>query len=500
MRRLIMFLILGVTIPVVAETPQVRLDALVQAYQYQPWVFADHRLGVGTAFRAAYRSLLWYVRMDESTRAQAGMVPIAEWVRQESIPGLDFTGHRTLTNGDIETLFRSDLWSKPTTNPTFHFKLLRLKGTQTDDRSMATIGKLYDLQILETSERVSDAGLLWLSNLSQLRGLSLPSFFITDKELQWVSRLKGLQSLDLSGTQVTDEGVRSLSHLSLLKLGVGARITDEGLASLREMVSLQELNLAKSRVSQRGLLPIAKLPRLHTLFLGASITNEDLPVLFQFSQLKRLDLSGAHISSGALSTLIKMKNLEELALSNTEVTDGVLEALTKLPNLRYLEISDTRITPEGLAHVSAFPSLKVISLTTTHPLKIADIAPFAQWPQLGTIVINGVSLGSASVSFLRQLRERRTSWWPSFIPELNAADLSEGLVQEQLHEASLAGGVSKGRFSGFHGLARIHEAQAAQDDVVSAVTDINKDTFQEDEKHFMGEFTVSSVSAPKIKH
>ena len=127
----------------------------VIVYRYRPQVFADQKIQIGLPGNSqALSDMLWYIRMDESARALFGMENLSALVQQDQIPGLDFSGHKTLIDSDLERLFGQDLWRSHAAG--YKFRLLKLVGTAISDRALMTIGKLMDLDVLELGDRVTD--------------------------------------------------------------------------------------------------------------------------------------------------------------------------------------------------------------------------------------------------------------------------------------------------------------------------------------------------------
>src|SRR4051812_48468113 len=83
----------------------------VRTYQYRPDVFADRPLGVGLPSNPSIlQGYLWYVRLEASARALLGMEPLAHFLQENRVPGIDFTNDPTLTTSDMERFFQTSLW------------------------------------------------------------------------------------------------------------------------------------------------------------------------------------------------------------------------------------------------------------------------------------------------------------------------------------------------------------------------------------------------------
>jgi hypothetical protein len=100
----------------------------------------------------------------------------------------------------------------------------RIKLDDATDEDLVYVGQLSKLEDLTVafSKSITDAGLVHLSGLSQLKILSLRRTDITDAGLKHLLPLENLEELNLSETEVTFDGVRQLHVLhNLQRLGLG---------------------------------------------------------------------------------------------------------------------------------------------------------------------------------------------------------------------------------------------------------------------------------------
>ena len=181
------------------------------------------------------------------------------------------------------------------------------------DAVMAHVARLTRVQqLVLTSRRVSDAGLVHLNELTELTVLSVSQ--VTDAGLRHLEGLMKLSKLYLSGPGVTDAGLvhlKGLTNLSELTLW-DTQVTDAGLAHLRGLSNLAELNLWGTQVTDAGLVHLKGLTRLSKLWLG-----------------------GDQITDVGLSHLTVLTSLSELNLANTRVTEtGLIDLKEALPRLR----------------------------------------------------------------------------------------------------------------------------------------------------------------------
>src|SRR5438445_5854196 len=105
----------------------------------------------------------------------------------------------------------------------------------------------------------------------------------------WLEHLRGLPALEevsLWNTRVGDQGLlklQPLKRLRTLRFQWQTRITDAGLKNLTALVTLEELELEKSKVTDAGLTELKQLPRLGVLRLnGAKATDEGVDVLQEY--------------------------------------------------------------------------------------------------------------------------------------------------------------------------------------------------------------------------
>jgi len=114
-------------------------------------------------------------------------------------------------------------------------------------------------------------------------------------------------------------------------------VTDEDMAVVGRAITLREVDLRGSRISDAGMVHLSELTELSGLYLN-----------------------NTQVTDAGLVHLKKLKNLEQLVLNGTEATDAGLAYLKSLKGLRYLGLAGTRVTSEGVADLkSALPNVKV---------------------------------------------------------------------------------------------------------------------------------------------
>ncbi|WP_158545437.1 hypothetical protein [Bremerella cremea] len=139
-------------------------------------------------------------------------------------------------------------------------------------------------------------------------------------------------------------------------------IINQDLELLRELTSLEELDVAGNRISNKGLEVLGDLPHLRRLAVWRTL-----------------------ISDQGLKTIGKLKQLEVLDIQRTDITEQGLRYLGGLPKLKVLRHS-LEVTDEGIEHLAAMPSLRLTTLSC-RTLSEENLRWVAQQPKLQTVTI-----------------------------------------------------------------------------------------------------------------
>jgi len=226
----------------------------------------------------------------------------------------------------------------------------KLGGGVTLDKS----GKVISVKFGGTN--VTDAGLVYLKQLTSLRELNLNATKVTDAGLVHLKRLSGLKSLALNYTKVTDAGLAHLTGLtSLRELSLNVtKITDAGFVHLKGLTNLRTLNLSGDRINDAGLVHLKGLVRLHSLNLGGTnVTDAGLVYLKRLTGLQSLGLNVTKVTDAGLVHLKDLTKLQSLALGGTKITDAGLVHLKALTKLQDLFIARTLVTAAGVRKLEA---------------------------------------------------------------------------------------------------------------------------------------------------
>ena len=172
---------------------------------------------------------------------------------------------------------------------------LDLRNTNVTDEGLRQLQEMPNLEQLTLGNDVqvirqfntptspiTDAGLVHLRKLDQLRNLTLNGLPITDEGLAVIENLPNLGGLYLSRTKVKGADLsrfKSLSKLAALYLDRSA-VSDAAMNQLAGASNLQVLSLNRVSLTADGLKPLKALPRLQLLEItGCGLLDEEVQEL-----------------------------------------------------------------------------------------------------------------------------------------------------------------------------------------------------------------------------
>lgn len=135
---------------------------------------------------------------------------------------------------------------------------------------------------------------------------------------------------------------------------------DADMRRLAQIPTLQEINLSRTRITGKGLEPLASLENVAALKLQFAefLTATDIGHLAQWKNLRTLDLRGTRADSGVFERLAVHRSLEFLDISSTEVDDEGFEELAALTKLRELRCGANRLSGLALTVLKTVPALR----------------------------------------------------------------------------------------------------------------------------------------------
>jgi len=270
-------------------------------------------------------------------------------------------------------------------------KRLRLRAVHLTDGGLARLQELSQLELLEIHEcsGFSERGLQGVGKLLKLRSLTLSGSSINDSVVLQLKDLTNLTALALRHTKVSSSGFRILERFTKLKeLDVfGTAVSSDFLMSIPNPANLTKLKLRASGLTSMALVEfIARFENATLIDLGENeIDDAALASISQLGKLEDLNLLRTKISNKGVRSLSKMKlkklNLDDIAgvddesidelrlietleflhLGKTKVTDVGIAKLVQLGQLKTLILNDTQVTTEGIKKLQlVLPNLRIV--------------------------------------------------------------------------------------------------------------------------------------------
>ncbi len=203
-------------------------------------------------------------------------------------------------------------------------RVLDLRGNmEAGDMTLEVVAELPKLTALKhRSNVVSDTGMEYLAEASELDSLLIQDFKITSQSGQHIAKLKKLTQLEIFRCQAFGtDGVLALQGLDLERLTLRdlPDVSDAAMELLNHLPNLKRLYLHElSSVSDAGLKNLASLKSLELLDIWSIVGMTDATV-------------------GAIATL---PNLKELSIRSTSISDASIEKLMSMPKLQSLTLKD----------------------------------------------------------------------------------------------------------------------------------------------------------------
>lgn len=236
----------------------------------------------------------------------------------------------------------------------------------------------FSLRTLLLAMLVFGCGLGWLANKriksqrawAAVNAIKLKGGILRFEKGNWIEKKLGVDlpgkasiiiacSRDLSESSYLAQ-VPSLQDIQIF----GTTVTDDDLRLLENLSELRSFDANSSQITSQGLLHLQGLIKLDHLGIdGSNVTDEGLANL-QLPHLRSLSIGWTSVTDAGVASLTKQTSLEVLNLQNTKVTDACVDSLLKMPNLRSINIEDTAITDAGLAKFQGKTGLETLTVPT----------------------------------------------------------------------------------------------------------------------------------------
>ncbi|MBN2723379.1 MAG: hypothetical protein JXR95_04845 [Deltaproteobacteria bacterium] len=236
-----------------------------------------------------------------------------------------------------------------------------------------------------------------------------------------LGEMKKLSSLSVAYTsEFNDKAAENIKNLKLRNLDIeGTGVTEFGMDELKNIRTLEKLNISFLALSPEILGYLRKLPRLVSLTMrNSNLTTKSLKRIGKLETLKELDLSGSKIDDSVTVELGKLKNLQVLRLDETTISDTGFKHIVSLHKLKSLSLMKSSVSGTALEKIS-IKGLKFLSIGGTSLRD--DIYNFIKgFLSLETLKTSGLMIEGKLLSSL------------STIPNLRELDLSGTAVTDEV--------------------------------------------------------------------
>ena len=392
----------------------------------------------------------WYIE-PAGTLDQPKLAQVLTEMRKAHIPGLSLRGQpvapwlgelRDLPDLRVLVLENTAVTGAALAAMDVSLARLYLARTAVDDAAITAVAaRQRELQVLDLEDTAAgDAAAKAIAALGELRALNLANTRLTDAGGAELRALGKLEIADLGRTKVGAKTIAALSGLAIRELFLdGTRAGKEiatlagfapglrrfdvsnlatykpveaDVAWLAKAPELVEIGLSGSRVTDKLVLELVKLPKLSRLRLAATpITQAAIAAIAArdwktgFEPLQELDLASTPVDDANAALLIAGPRMRILRLDLTPITDAALSAPAGAgPGLAELYLSFTKVTDAGLALLDQRPHLSGLGLAEAKigPVTLARIAKLSG---LRTLVLTGVDVPADALHGLGRLHE-----------------------------------------------------------------------------------------------
>ena len=208
----------------------------------------------------------------------------------------------------------------------------------------------------------------------RLRSFSFSRSRLSNRGLAAFRQRDYVTELHLDWTRVDDDGLKNIAHLPLTDLDLDhTNISDIGVRKIATIVSLRELHLACSKMTDSGLATLTNLSQLSDLFIpfNFGLTSKSWNTLSKMKSLSVIDLTGNHrMGEEGLTQIKSLPLLSRLFLRCLPITDKSADVLSRCTRLTSLDVSETAVGDDFVARLNC-PRIKYLYL---NHVQITDAA------------------------------------------------------------------------------------------------------------------------------
>ena len=189
------------------------------------------------------------------------------------------------------------------------------------------------------------------------------------------------------------------SQIRLLSV-IDTPVEDADVQNLADLTQLEELVLAKTRITGKCFAKFGSLEKLTLLHCTASAIGSERPLRYpSIPSVRDLDLSDNPLTDQDAEILESFPSVQELRLSRTKIADQGLAPLSKLADLKTVDLCETSVTGVGFSSHFSESTFETIDLSQS-PVSDGGARAIARLPHLKDLNLHATRISDVGVSLL----------------------------------------------------------------------------------------------------
>ena len=293
---------------------------------------------------------------------------------------------------------------------------LALEGTRVTDKGLYYVGRMTTLRSLGVNEKTTDAGLKNLLPLTHLEHLAIgDNSQLTDVGMGFIGQLSQLTTLEIGSDRVTDAGLANLGRLKrLFNLRLRCKqMSDPGMMALKDIKHLGSLYVDSDRITGAGFAALAGHGGMNALFVrGGGVADEGMKHLRGIDFIGELTLPSDKITDAGLAELEGMA-IGKLDIGGSRIADAGLEHLQHVYGLHSLNLLRNAIKGPGLKCLKALPThqgpREVPKLSTLYLSNVTDagLKVISEIPSICDLVLIDPKMRGRRIRFSQEAHGTR---------------------------------------------------------------------------------------------
>jgi len=213
-----------------------------------------------------------------------------------------------------------------------------VRGKELEPLKLLEFGANY---LRTENHNLSDKDLKYITCLP-LKVLNLSETKVSNEGLRKIAEMKTLESLVLDDCErISDKGVSYLEeNTQIIAISLrGTGITSEAARSLSKMPNLRMVDVGRTAADNESVALLQNLRYLRVAgFAGSGITGDAFYHFRKFPDLRILDLSSLNLKDEDFAAFSKMTLNGMIINNNPGLTDATIAYLDKIDHFRYLSV------------------------------------------------------------------------------------------------------------------------------------------------------------------